>query len=189
MKWKKNTIPVEEWDRNSRTRYTDKDKAMKVLSETLWEIASIRQILQEAQKEEQKKMKTDKKIPSCQNCAYYRAFYNEGIWDFGNRKQDFAQNAKKSSEKKKRANRGVLIKKSRRRNRLLTKRRKISESFKKFTKSSKFPPRRGIEKALRRKRFTASERSTFPFGRSEAFFSGAFREKRKSIWRFSAYRW
>ena len=26
-------------------------------------------------------MKTDKKIPSCQNCAYYRAFYNEGIWD------------------------------------------------------------------------------------------------------------
>ena len=53
MKVKHDTC--EEWDRNSRTRYTDKDKAMKVLSETLWEIASIRQILQEAQKEEQKK--------------------------------------------------------------------------------------------------------------------------------------
>lgn len=53
MKEKHDTC--EKWDRNSRTRYTDKDKAMKVLSETLWEIASIRQILQEAQKEEQKK--------------------------------------------------------------------------------------------------------------------------------------
>ncbi len=84
MKEKHDTC--EEWDRNSRTRYTDKDKAMKVLSETLWEIASIRQILQEAQKEEQKKMKTDKKIPSCQNCAYYRAFHNEGIWDFWEQK-------------------------------------------------------------------------------------------------------
>ena len=31
-------------------------------------------------------MKTDKKIPSCQNCAYYRAFYNEGIWDFWEQK-------------------------------------------------------------------------------------------------------
>jgi hypothetical protein len=54
-------------------------------------------------------------------------------------------------------------------------------------KSSKFPLVCGIEKALRRKRFTASERSPFPFGRSEVFFSGAFRgksarrKKRKSI--------
>ena len=31
-------------------------------------------------------MKTDKKIPSCQNCAYYRAFYTEGIWDLWEQK-------------------------------------------------------------------------------------------------------
>lgn len=32
-------------------------------------------------------MKTDKKIPFCQNCAYYRAFYNEGIVDFWERER------------------------------------------------------------------------------------------------------
>ncbi len=40
-------------------------------------------------------MKTDKKIPSCQNCAYYRAFYNEGIWDFWEQKTGLCAKSEK----------------------------------------------------------------------------------------------
>ena len=52
MKEKHDTC--EKWDCKCGIRCADKEKALKALSETLWEIAAIRQILQEAQKEEQK---------------------------------------------------------------------------------------------------------------------------------------
>lgn len=85
-------------------------------------------------------MKTDKKIPSCQNCAYYRAFYNEGIWDFWEQKTGLCAKCEKIvGEKEACESWSPYQKIAAIRNRLLTKLAKNIESFKKFTKSSKFP--------------------------------------------------
>lgn len=139
MKEKHDTC--EKWDRNSRTRYTDQRQSHEsALGNALGNRVNQANSARSSERGT-KKMKTDKKIPSCQNCAYYRAFYNEGNWDFWEQKTGLCAKCEKIVGEKERANRGVLIKKSRRRNRLLTSGEKYPNPSKNLRKAVNFPRR------------------------------------------------